>query len=181
MKAQVTALVLLSASLGLVACGGNSSQDHVKTPQELLDEQMAAADEQEKEEAQHEGQFKEATTDSEEAMKFDDHGAEIELKRAARSAETCPGSLPPEQQKEVKKGEATVTLTFLNDGHVKEAKINPEYVDTPVGNCVLRAMGAVIVNAYNGPEKTMDWKVDLTKEPEAPPADAAKNDKKKAK
>src|SRR6478752_1224706 len=157
MKAQVTALLLLSASLGLVACGGGTQESSVKTPQELLDEQMAAADEQEKEEAKYSDQYKEATTDSEEAAKFDDHGAEIELKRAARSAETCPDSLPVEQQKDVKVGTATVTLTFLNDGHVKESKIDSEYNDTPVGNCVLRAMGAVIVNAYQGAEKTMDW------------------------
>lgn len=136
-------------------------------------------EEQQKEEEQYSDRYKEATTDSEEAAKFDDRGAEIELTRAARSAETCPGSLPPEQQKDVKKGEAVVTLTFLNDGHVKDAKISSDYVDTPVGNCVLRAMGAVIVNAYQGAEKTMEWKVDLTKEQPAPDKTVEKGEKKK--
>jgi hypothetical protein len=168
-------LVAGVVALLLAACGGGES--HVKTPAERLEEEMAAADEQIAAEEADSGRFKEATTDSEEATKFDDRGAEIELTRAARSAETCPSSLPPEQQKDIKKGVAVVTLTFQNDGHVKDAKIASEYQDTPVGACVLRAMGAVIVNAYTGEEKTLDWKVDLTGEKQAAEKKAAEDAK----
>ena len=31
-----------------------------------------------------------------------------------------------------------------------------------VGKCVLRAMGNAVVKTYEGPEKTIEWEVDLT-------------------
>ena len=86
--------------------------------------------------------------------------------------------MPPEQQKDIKKGIAVVTLTFLNDGHVKDAKIASEYQDTPVGACVLRAMGAVIVNAYTGEQKTIEWNVDLTGEKQEAEKKSAEEAKK---
>jgi len=47
---------------------------------------------------------------------------------------------------------------------VREARIGDPYADTVVGKCVLRAMEAVIVRPYEGPEKTIEWEVDLTGE-----------------
>jgi hypothetical protein len=60
------------------------------------------------------------------------------------------------------KGMAHVTLTFANDGRVKESKIDDVYAEKPVGACVLRAMGSVIVPAYKGSEHTVEWDIDLT-------------------
>jgi hypothetical protein len=60
------------------------------------------------------------------------------------------------------KGKATVTLTFSNDGRVKDSKISSEYAENAVGKCVLRAMGSVIVPAYVGEEHNVEWEIDLT-------------------
>ena len=141
---------------GLGACGP-AQPEHVKTPDEWLAEQEA---EGAKLEAERKQQSVDAPTTTEDEKKrlWDDKQADLELRRASRSAETCPESVTEKSPK----GRATVTITFTNDGNVKESSISEPYADTTVGTCVLRAMGNVIVPAYNGPEKTIQWEIDLT-------------------
>ncbi len=170
-------MMVPAVALLAVACGG--SENHVKTPDERLAEQLALADEQAKEEANYDHTFEEGESDSEQAAKFDDAAAEHELKRATLSARTCPASLPEEEQAKVEKGIAKVTLTFSHEGHVKNSSISSNYADTTVGNCVLRAMSAVIVPDYEGEEKTMEWDVDLTGEVKAEEKKKAEAEPKK--
>jgi hypothetical protein len=173
----VSAVLVVSTACSLLACGGE--QARVKTPEEQLAEELAAAEAEATQREQDLDRFDEATTDSEKASEFDDKQAELELKRATRSAQDCPGSLPVEEQKQFQKGVAKVTLTFSNDGHVKNKSISANYEDTPAGNCVLRAMGAVIVPVYQGPEKTLEWEVDLTADLKTAEADKGKKPAKK--
>lgn len=150
---------MLSASL-LVACASHEST--IKTPDELVAEQEQLAIEQEKESQKHAPAGEAELTEGEEAKKWDKEQAELELKRAARSAETCPHSLSEEQQKNSPRETGRVTLHFNNEGHVKDATIAAPFADTPLGQCALRAMSAVIVPAYVGPQETVEWEVDLT-------------------
>lgn len=169
----VCAFALVSTALPLAACGGE--QAHVKTPEEQLAEELALAEQEAERRDDDLERFDEATTDSEEAAQWDEDQAQLELKRANRSAQDCPGSLPVEEQESFEKGVAKVTLTFSNEGRVKEKSISSNYDDTAVGACVLRAMGAVIVPVYTGPEKTVEWDVDLTADiKKADAADAKK-------
>lgn len=146
-----------------IGCGPSLTPEPVKTPEERLAEQ-----ERLQAEAEREAQFKERgevdtkEIDEESKKKFDQRQAEIELKRAARSAESCALGVVGPGEKEQPKGEAEVSLVFGNDGHVKSASIAPPFEGTKVGKCALRAMGAVIVPPFVGPEQPVTWKVDLT-------------------
>jgi hypothetical protein len=141
-------------------CGGPSSEGQdVKTPDELLADQEAQAAEDEKRRAAHSDDYDNSVdqTEDEKLREWDEVGADRALKQAARSAETCPDSVP----EKAPKGSGTVTLVFANDGNVKASEIAPPYSETPVGDCVLRAMGAVIVPSYTGAEKQVTWEVNL--------------------
>ena len=47
--------------------------------------------------------------------------------------------------------------------HVKTVTISEPYgEDTTIGKCVLRAMKAIIVPAYQGSEQVINWEIDLT-------------------
>jgi len=100
-------------------------------------------------------------TDSEKAAKFDKKQAKLELQRAARSAATCPDSLPEEEAKTAARGTAEVELWFENSGAVKKATLAPPHADTPVGACILRAMQAIIVPAFTGEIVQIKWKIEL--------------------
>jgi len=144
----------------LSGCGGPSNDaGHVKTPDEIVAEQEALGAEQEKK-GRNANDYAEPTeaTDEEKKRLWDEDYAQLELKRASRSAETCPESVTEKSPK----GRAHVTLVFQNDGNVKEARIADPYTETAVGKCVLRAMGALIVRTFEGPEKTVEWEIDLT-------------------
>lgn len=149
--------------LGFAACAPKESG--IRTPDEYVAEQEQLADEQAKAKAARGDDRLGAddATDTEEMAKWDQSQAELELKRATRSAQTCPEALPAEEQAKVERGVAKVTLVFANAGHAKTATIDPPYSDTPVGKCVLRALAAVIVPAFVGDEQTISWEVDLSK------------------
>jgi hypothetical protein len=152
-------LVLGTIGAALIACGPSMEADHVKTPDEIIAEQEQLGAEQQKK-TNHYDNYSDAPTDEEEKRQWDSEYAELELRRASRSAETCPESVAKDDK--APKGRAKVTLTFRNDGNVKDVTIGEPYTDTVVGKCVLNAMGAVIVKTYEGPEKTVEWEVDLT-------------------
>jgi hypothetical protein len=148
----------LAASLLVLACGVDQA-----TPVESPDQWIAQQDQEgakqladQKKQKSQAGEPKE--TEDEKIRDWDQKQADLELRRASRSAETCPESVT----EKAPKGMATVTLVFANDGRVKDSKIDDVYAEKAVGTCVLRAMGNVIVPAYKGDEHTVEWQIDLT-------------------
>ncbi len=161
MMPAMRAAILGFCVVGLVACGPNMEADHVKTPDELIAEEEAKGAEMMKNQRDS-GDYDTASageTDEDKRRGWDEKQGDIEMHRAANSAETCTGAVT----EKVQKGKAAVTVTFSNDGHVKSATIGEPYgEETAVGKCVLRAMKAVIVPSYQGEEKTLNWEIDLT-------------------
>lgn len=153
-------LVLTCAGSLLSGCFSAEPQG-VKTPDEILAEQEALGAEQLKEEETATPVMDDEATDSEKAKQFDKKQAKLELQRAARSAATCPDSLPEEEAAKAPRGTAEVELWFDNNGTVKKATLSPPHADTPVGACILRAMEAVIVPAFTGEIVQIQWKIEL--------------------
>lgn len=164
-------------ALALVACGGGNSAGEVKTPDQILAEQEALGDEQLKKQRNNNDYIDTSeSTEEEKKREWDAKQAELELRRAARSAETCPESVAegeapldpkakgkkPVAKPKVKDTKATVSITFANDGHVKSLTVSPPYDENVVGKCVQRAINSVIVPAYKGAEHTEEWDIDLT-------------------
>ncbi len=153
-----SALAAILTTTWLAACG-TATPDHVKTSDEWLAEQETEGAKLQQQKQKEDGAYAEpTTTEDEKKREWDEKQSDLELKRAARSAETCPESVT----EKAPKGKATVSLTFTNDGRVKDSKISEQYAENAVGKCVLRAMSSVIVPAYTGSEKTLDWEIDLT-------------------
>jgi len=177
-------------ALALVACA-ESNPGEVKTPDQILAEQEALGDEQLKKEKETvRNTDTSGSTEEEKKREWDAKQADLELHRAAHSAETCPDSVvegdknidpktgkPPKGSKAPSKGKdtkASVAITFANDGHVKSLTVSPPYDENAVGKCVQRALNAVIVPAYVGSEHTEEWVIDLTGGKKSGPANAAK-------
>jgi hypothetical protein len=161
--------ILVAAGL-LVACGPSYTQT-AKSPEEMLEEQDAIAQEQEQKRKEHASYGETSgdnTTDSERAAKFDENHTEMEISRAVRSAVTCPGVSGQGPY-----GEAKVTMVFQTDGHVDAEKttISDPFAGTPNGDCVLRAMTAIITKNFVGQPVTKEVTVKL-EQPAAPPAEA---------
>lgn len=161
----------------LTACGPSMEADHVKTPDELIAEQEAAGAEQMKNQRDSDAYDSTSeTTDEDKRRGWDAKQGEIEMSRAANSAESCPESVTEKSPK----GKATVAVTFGNDGHVKSATISDPYGEgTAVGKCVLRALKAIIVPAYEGAEQTLNWEIDLTGAKKSAPVGGASGEEKK--
>jgi hypothetical protein len=165
--------------IGLMsACGPSMEADHVKTPDELIAEQEAAGADQMKKQRDS-GDYDDASagqTDEDKRRGWDAKQGELEMSRAANSAESCPESVT----EKTPKGKATVSATFGNDGHVKSATISDPYGEnTAVGKCVLRAIKAVIVPAYQGAEETVNWEIDLTGAKKSAPVGGFASDEEK--
>lgn len=134
--------------------------DHVKTPDELIAEEEAKGEEQMKNQRNSDDYDTASVgqTDEDKRRGFDTKQAIIEMQRAVRSAESCPESIT----EKAPKGMDNVTVTFGNDGHVKAATTSDPYTEeTNIGKCVLRALNAIIVPAYEGKEETFEWELDL--------------------
>jgi hypothetical protein len=167
-------LGVLAAALLVFGCGVEEHQD-VKSSDQWLAEQDQEGAKQLAEQKRHKGNTDEPEqTEDEKMREWDDKQADLELRRATRSAETCPESVT----EKAPKGMATVTLLFANDGRVKDSKIDDAYAEKAVGTCVLRAMSNVIVPAYKGAEHTVEWEVDLTgaKQKKSGPKGGAKSE-----
>jgi hypothetical protein len=162
-------VVLGAFVVGLMtACGPSMEADHVKTPDELIAEQEAAGAEQmrNQKDSNDYDTASAGQTDEDKRRGWDFKQADIELHRASHSAESCPESIEEKAAKGKAKppalAKATLALTFANDGHVKTATIAPYEEDSPMGKCVLRAMKAIIVPAYEGSEQVVSWEIDLS-------------------
>ena len=182
-------------ALVLVACA-SGAPDAVKTPDQILAEQEALGDEQlKKERNANDYADTSGSTEEEKKREWDEKQADLELHRAAHSAETCPDSVSDSDKDakpvkgakkappKVKDTKTTASITFQNDGHVKSLALSAPYDDenNAVGKCVTRAIKAVIVPAYNGPEHSVEWEIDLTGGKKSGPvgkADAEKTNEK---
>src|SRR5688500_13699292 len=87
-------LPVVSLSVFLAACGGVQESQGIKSADEWLEEQDRQGAQQLKDEKkQKEFQDDSGTTEEEKKREWDDKQADLELRRAARSAETCPESV----------------------------------------------------------------------------------------
>src|SRR5262245_30826108 len=90
MRSTVTAIAL---GLLLAACGIEEKQD-VKSADDWLAEEEKKGADQLAQEKQRSGSHDEpSTTEDEKKRQWDDKQADLELRRAGRSAETCPDSV----------------------------------------------------------------------------------------
>lgn len=151
--------ILLGGVLLLAAAGCGGKKHKVLTPEERLAEQMAIADEQEKQPDR--GYYKESEADSEKAEKFDPEFADHEVRRASLNAVDCPNTLPDDQKKQFKPGTAKAQIVFQTDGTVKEVVLDTAYADTPVGACILRALETIQIKPYSGEDQTIERDLEL--------------------
>jgi hypothetical protein len=160
-------------------CGPSYSGQDVKTPDQLVDDQdqMEQADQAKKKaKGGDDLAYSGEETDAEKKREFDKKQVDLELKRATRSAESCPGVVAEEEKKEHPRGDTKVSIRFQEDGTVRDVSIPSPFDETPIGECVKRAYKAVIIPPYNGGEQIVDWDVSLK---DAPKSGADKKGKKK--
>jgi hypothetical protein len=149
--------ILISTCL-LTACGPSYTQT-VKGPDEMLADQEALANEQAKKSKEQPSYVDSGeASQSEQAAKFDEKYTEMEISRALRSAVTCPGVSGQGPY-----GDAKVSITFKEDGHVVADKttISEPFGGTANGDCVLRAMNAIITKNFVGQTVTKEITVKL--------------------
>ncbi len=163
---KVVAVCLFSLFPVVLASCSKEPERHVKTPQELLDDELAQVDAQRAERPSDSA----ASSAELEAValadedRFDEENAEYELKRSSIGARSCPDSFEEEQLKEFKPGTAELKVLFANDGRVKQVTMNDLYKDSNVGDCVKRAFSSVQIRSYVGKERSVDWKLELKRE-----------------
>jgi hypothetical protein len=154
-----TSMIILGA-LATIACGGGQKSS-VMTPEERLNAQLAIAEDQKDSESDNTGRFSQAETVDEEESKFDEDSANHELRRATLNATDCPNTFEKAQLGAYQPGKATVSLIFENSGSVKDVNVSAPYDGTPVGDCIIRAMGTVNVEPFKGPEIPKTWDLEL--------------------
>jgi hypothetical protein len=149
-------------------CGGSEGEG-VKTPDQLIDEQVKIAEEDEKRKAAkgEDPAMAAEETDAEKKREFDKKQVNMELARATRSAESCPGVVAEMETKEHPRGETRATVTFVEDGTVRDVSIPSPFDGTPIGDCVKRAYKSVIVPPYSGGEQIVDVELVLKDEKKA--------------
>jgi hypothetical protein len=157
----LVAVTFSAAALSAVACGGSKKNTGVMTPQERLEEQLRIAEEQKDLEDRSTDQFSQASTVDEEEAQFDEESATHELNRASLNAVDCPNTFEKDQLGQYTPGTANVTLTFTNTGEVKDVAVTSPYNGTPVGDCIIRAMGTVRVEPFQGAEVHKTWELQM--------------------
>lgn len=150
-----------ASALAIGACGPSYDDRSIKTANERIQEQERLAYEEELRQ-RNKPATAGAVEDTDKPEAFDDKQADLELRRATRSAETCPDVVTGENSP---RGKTSVTITFALDGSVASATIPPPFEGTRLGNCVLNAYQAVILPPYSGERKVITWDVDLDKAP----------------
>ena len=164
---RLVCLVLLS--LNGSACGPGSGGQDVKTPDQLIEEQekLGMEDEKKKKARGVDESYSSEATDSEKKRQFDKKQTKLELMRATMSAESCPGVVFEQEGKEHPRGEFKASITFQEDGTVRQVSIPSPFDGKPVGDCVVQAYKHVIIPPYTGGEQIVDWDVNLKdKKPE---------------
>jgi hypothetical protein len=172
MKRLCIALATVLSSTVLAACGASNGDQGVKTPDQLVDEQDQL-EKQDEAKAKARGTDDSAAlatedTDVEKKKEFDHKQVDLELKRATRSAESCPGVVAEEEKKgEHPRGDTRVSITFHEDGTVGQVVIPSPFDGTPIGECVVRAYKVVIVPPYKGGDQIVDWDISLKDQPKS--------------
>lgn len=143
------------------------------TPEQRLREQeeLAYKAEQKKKSHGDDGNYE---VEEDEAEAFDKNQAEMELKRASLSAQTCGDVVESKD----KKGVVDINIVFVSDGSVKEATIAAPYADGPISDCIRNAYEAVIVPPFKEQEYSMSWQLDLSGKKNADQEKSAKLQKK---
>jgi hypothetical protein len=159
----VSSLALAGVALAALACGPSYDERSIKTADDRLKEQEALAYQEEQRARTKPEASGAVVEEAEKPGVFDEKQADLELRRATRSAETCPDVVTDDK---VPHGKTTVTLTFALDGSVAEATIPPPYEGTRIGDCALNAYQAIIVPPYSGERKVITWDVNLEKKKE---------------
>jgi hypothetical protein len=157
LRAHAGVVVLALSAATALGCGPSYDDSSIKTADDRLKEQEQLAYEDELR-SRNKPAATGAVEESERPGEFDDKQADLELRRATRSAETCPDVVTGDK---VPHGKTGVTITFALDGAVAEATIPPPYEGTRLGDCVLNAYQAVIVPPYSGERKVITWDVNL--------------------
>jgi hypothetical protein len=158
--AKFSCALQLTVTLALlVSCGPSYDERSIKTADDRLREQEELAYKEEQR-AHDKPAAIGGAEETDKPGEFDDKQADLELRRATRSAETCPDVVTGDK---VPHGKSSVTLTFALDGSVAEATIPPPFEGTRLGDCVLNAYTAVIVPPYSGQRKVITWDVNLEK------------------
>ncbi len=142
---------------GFLGCGPRYDESTIKTPQQRMLEQEELAYKEELE-ARERKDEPGAAVEIDKPGAFDEQQAELELKRATLSAETCPDVVGDPK---MPTGNTTVTLTFAHDGSVSEVTIPPPFEGTRLGTCVLNAYKGLFVPPYTGEDQVMSWEVTL--------------------
>lgn len=142
------------------ACGPSYDDRSIKTADERLQEQERLAYEEELRKQNNPVTGGAALEDPDRPGEFDEKQADMELKRATRSAETCPDVVTDDK---APLGQTAVTIIFALDGSVASATIPSPYEGTRLGNCVLNAYQALIVPPYAGERKVITWDVNLAR------------------
>ena len=145
------------------ACGPSYGGQDVKTSDEWIaeQEQIAMEEEQRRKERGDTEDYSDLETDEEKREKFDRNHAEKELKRATRSAESCPGVVKDQEGDDAPRGSANVSITFQEDGTVSSVALSSPFDDTPVGNCIVNAYESVKVPPYAGGNQIIDWELEV--------------------
>lgn len=145
------------------ACGPKYGGQDIKTSDEWIaeQEQLAIEEEQRKKERGDTMDYSDLETDEEKRAKFDRKHAEKELKRATRSAESCPGVVKEQEGDDAPRGTANVSITFQEDGTVSDVTISSPFDETPVGHCIANAYSTVKVPPYTGGSQILDWEVEV--------------------
>ena len=151
------------AAVCLVGCGPKYKGQDIKSSDDWLaeQEQLAYEEEKKKRESGDDMAYAGEETDEEKRAKFDRKQAKAELKRATRSAESCPGVVKEQEGDDPPRGSATVTIHFATDGSVEDASISSPFDGTPLGNCVLNAYTKVKVPPFAGGTQIVDWELEL--------------------
>ena len=160
----------LMLAISVWGCGPSYGGQGVKTPDQLIDDQDELAKQDEKTKKAHGGDDLSGSgeeTDAEKKREFDKKQTDMELKRATRSAESCPGVVAEQETKDHPRGDTRVTVTFQEDGTVRQVSIPSPFDGTPLGDCVLRAYKSVIVPPYTGGDQIIDWDLSLKDDPAA--------------
>lgn len=154
---------LAGGALAALACGPSYDERTIKTADDRLKEQEALAYQEEQRARTRPEASGAVVEEADRPGAFDEKQADLELRRATRSAETCPDVVSGDK---VPHGKTTVTLTFALDGSVAEATIPPPYEGTRLGDCALNAYQAIILPPYAGERKVITWDVNLEKKKE---------------
>jgi hypothetical protein len=144
------------------------------TPEERLAEEEKLAYEAEQDRKKREAEEGTPVVDEQPTAKpFDQKQAEMELTRATRSAESCTGVVADAKER----GEATVSIVFVNDGSVSKATVSPPFEGTPLGDCIVNAYKSVIVPPFDESNHAMTWELKLSDPPKDPNAAPKKKGK----